>query len=121
MASATLLEQPEMVVVDAAGDLQERGVRIPHLHLEAQDVAIEAHAPLDVRYPEDQVLESPEADSVRRHWETPTGRGRGRPERPGTLARGAVYGLMSCSCPSLLVTASGKRSAASRKAGRSGR
>jgi len=53
---ARLLEQAEMVVVGGSGDLQEGRVRIASLDLEAHDVAVEAHAALDVSDPQDQVL-----------------------------------------------------------------
>src|SRR5207253_9538438 len=55
--AAGLLEQAEIVIVRRSGDLQRRGVRRTPLDLEAHDVAIEAHAALDVRNPEDQVLQ----------------------------------------------------------------
>jgi SAM-dependent methyltransferase len=67
---AGLLEQAEVVVVGTAGDLEEGRVRVPHRDLEAQEVAVEAHAPLHVRHPQDQVLEPLEADP---------GPGRGHP------------------------------------------
>src|SRR4029453_6983413 len=54
---AGLLEQPEVVIVRRSRDLQERGGRMAPLDLEAHDVAVEAHAALDVRNPEDQVLQ----------------------------------------------------------------
>src|SRR5213593_420152 len=53
------------MVVPGAGDLQEGRVRIESLDLEAHDVAVEAHAALDVRDPQDQVLQPLEARSGR--------------------------------------------------------
>ena len=65
---ARLLEQAEVVVVGAAGNLHEGRVRIPPLHLEAQHVAVEPHAPVDVRDPQDEVLEPLETDPVAATW-----------------------------------------------------
>src|SRR2546422_1190350 len=70
---ARLLEQAQVMIVRAAGDPQEDRIRVPRLDLEAQHVAVEAQAPLDVRHPQDQMLESLEADT-----------GRGRAHRRGS-------------------------------------
>src|SRR6266542_2815476 len=60
---AWLLEEAQMMVVEAARDLHEGRAGIPPFHLEAQHVAIEAHAALDVRHEEDEVLEPLQADA----------------------------------------------------------
>src|SRR5206468_8934633 len=64
---AGLLEQAEVVIVRRSRDLQERGGRIATLDLEAHDVAVEAHAALDVRHPENQVLQPLEPRAGLRH------------------------------------------------------
>ena len=61
---ARLLEEAQVVVVVGAGDPQEDRAGTPPLHLEAEHLAVEAHAALDVRDPQDQVLKPPEADAV---------------------------------------------------------
>jgi len=53
---AALLEEPQVMVFDAARDAHEGRVGIARLHLEAEDVPVEANASFDVRDPEDQVL-----------------------------------------------------------------
>src|SRR5262249_5933522 len=53
-----LLEEAEVVIVAAAGDTHERGVRIAMRDLEAEHVAIEAHAALDVRDPQHEMLQA---------------------------------------------------------------
>src|SRR5262249_908591 len=55
---ARLLEQAEVVVVRRARDLQEGGVGIAPLDLEADHLAVEAHASLDIRDPEHQMLQT---------------------------------------------------------------
>src|SRR5258705_10860491 len=52
-----------MVILAAARDAQEGRVRVARLHLEAEDVAVEAHAAVDVGDPEHEVLEPLEADA----------------------------------------------------------
>src|SRR5688572_19075898 len=64
-----LLEEAQVMVVGAAGDAQEGRARVPRLHLEAQDVHVEAHAALHVRDPEHEVLEPLEPDAAVAHRE----------------------------------------------------
>ena len=52
------------MVVRAARDAHERRVGIASLHLEAEDVPVEANALFDVRDPEDQVLQPLEPDAA---------------------------------------------------------
>src|SRR5581483_2644177 len=59
---ARLLEEAEMMIVRRAGDLEERRVRVPVLHLEAEDVAVEPHAALHVGHPQDDVLQPPQPE-----------------------------------------------------------
>src|SRR5213079_2029667 len=60
---AGLLEQAEVVIVGAAGNPQERRRRVTGFHLEAEHVGVEAHAALDVRHPQHQVLQALEAEA----------------------------------------------------------
>ena len=64
---AGLLEQAEVVVVAAAGNREEGGVRIAALDLEAEHVAVKAHAALDVAHPQHEVLEALEAEPLTCH------------------------------------------------------
>src|SRR5205823_7920398 len=81
---ARLLEQAEVVIVRGARNLQERGGRMTSLDLEAHDVAVEPRTALDVRDPENQVLQLLEPRAGLRHahreasWKSPTLRVRGR-------------------------------------------
>src|SRR5512132_1225337 len=63
-AQRRLLEEPQVVIVAAAGNRQERGVRIAALDLEAEHVAVEAHAALDVADPQHEVLQALEAETA---------------------------------------------------------
>src|SRR5574338_779642 len=69
---ARLGEQTEMVVLAAARDAEERGVGIAGLHLEAQHVAVEAHASVHVGDPEHQVLQSLQPDATHAGYSTLT-------------------------------------------------
>src|SRR4030095_9175278 len=60
---ARLLEEPQVMVVGRAGDLEERGVGVAVLDLEPEEIAVEADAPLHVRHPEHEVLEASEPDA----------------------------------------------------------
>src|SRR5437764_298070 len=62
---ARLLEETEVVVVAAAGNREEGGARIATLDLEAEHVAVEAHAALDVADPQHEVLQAPQPEGVR--------------------------------------------------------
>src|ERR1700738_3636426 len=55
------------MVLAAPRNAQERRVRVARLHLEAEDVAVEAHAAIDVRHPEHQVLQPLEPDATVYH------------------------------------------------------
>src|SRR2546421_2306738 len=59
-----LLEEAQVVIVAAARDREERGVGIATLHLEAQHVAVEAHAALDVTHPQHEMLQALEAEAA---------------------------------------------------------
>src|SRR6185369_854566 len=63
-AHARLLEQPEVVIVAGARDRQKGRVRVATLDLEADDLAVEAHAALDIGHPEHQVLQALEAEAT---------------------------------------------------------
>src|SRR5262245_45866285 len=60
---ARLLEKAQVMVVGRARNLQERGVGTAMLDLEAEEIAVEADAPLDVRHPEHEVLEAREPNA----------------------------------------------------------
>src|SRR5712691_9059680 len=64
---AGLLEEAQVMVLGAPRDAQERRIGISRLHLEAEDVAVEPHAALDVGHPEHQVLQPLEADAGGAH------------------------------------------------------
>src|SRR4030095_5548953 len=65
--SRRLLEEAQVMVVERAGNLEEGRVRILLRHLEAEEIAVEVDASLHVGYPEDEMLQSPEPDTVAHH------------------------------------------------------
>src|SRR5262245_29505268 len=61
-ADPPLLEQPEVVIVGRAGNPEERAPGPLGLHLEAEHLRVEAHAPLDVRHPQHEMLQALEPE-----------------------------------------------------------
>src|SRR5215468_222677 len=70
-AHTGLLKEAQVVIVGRAGNLQEGRVGIALGHLEAEELAVEMHAALHVRHPEDEVLQALETDARRAHRALP--------------------------------------------------